>query len=228
MALLNRSSFVLATNNPDKVLEIKHEFNGAGLSLISPADLGFKIHPEETGRTFEENSQLKARETFKLLKEMGHVSHGVVADDSGFEVDALGGLPGVDSSLFLGETTSYEARNAFILKELANSQNRTARFVCVLTCILPNGEVFAVRGETEGEVAVFAKGHNGFGYDPIFYLREFGKTMAELTLDEKSKISHRGKALRLLFDKLVVKNEDFISERYPWSGGQTRKAFGSL
>ena len=205
MALSNRSSFVLATNNPDKVIEIEHEFNKAGLSLVSPADLGIKIYPEETGKTFEENSRLKARETFRLLKEVGHFSYGVVADDSGFEVDALGGLPGVDSAHYLGENTSYAERNASILKELTNSQNRTARFVCVLTCILPNGEVYVVRGVAEGEVAGSAKGHNGFGYDPIFYLPEFGKSMAELTLDEKNKVSHRGKALRLLFDKLVEK-----------------------
>ena len=205
MDLSNHSSFVLATNNPGKVLEIKHEFNEAGLGLISPAYLGLSVQPDETGKTFEENSWLKARETFRLLKEAGRGSYGVVADDSGFEVDAMGGKPGVDSALFLGENTSFAARNAFILRELEGKQDRTARFVCVITCILPNGESCVVRGVAEGEVAVCAKGHNGFGYDPIFYLPKFGKTMAELTLSEKSKISHRGKALGLLFDILMEK-----------------------
>ena len=204
MALSSHSSFVLATNNPGKVLEIKHLFDEAGLSLISPADLGIKISPEETGKTFEENSGIKAWQTYRLLKEMRHDSYGVVADDSGFEVDALGGLPGVDSALYLGENTSYEVRNASILKELDFGQKRTARFVCVITCILPNGEVKTVRSEVVGEVAASAKGHNGFGYDPIFYLPEYGKTMAELNLDEKSEISHRGNALKLLFEKLAL------------------------
>ena len=205
MALSNHSSFVLASNNAGKVLEIKHEFNEAGLSLISPADLGLKISPKETGKTFEENSSIKAWQTYRLLRETGHDSYGVVADDSGFEVDALGGLPGVDSALYLGENTSYEVRNAFIVEELKFEQDRTARFVCVITCILPSGNVETVRSEVLGEVAVIAKGQGGFGYDPIFYLPELGKTMAELTLNEKNKISHRGKALGLLFDKLVEK-----------------------
>ena len=207
MALSNLNSFVLATNNHDKVVEIKHIFNEAGLNLISPAELGLRIFPEETGRTFEENSSIKAWETFRLLKEAGHDSYGVVADDSGFEVDALGGQPGVDSALYLGENTSYDERNAFILKELESKQDRTARFVCVLTCILPSGKVEVVRGEAAGKVAMAAKGHMGFGYDPIFYVPEFGKTMAELTICEKSKISHRGIAIRLLFNILQVEKK---------------------
>ena len=202
MALSNRSSFVLATNNPAKVLEIKPMFYEAGLSLISPADLGIKIHPKETGKTFEENSSIKAWETFRLLGEVGHASYGVVADDSGLEIDALGGLPGVDSALFLGENTPYEVRNAFILKEMEKARTRAARFVCALTCILPGGEAIAIRGEVLGAVAHAIKGDDGFGYDPIFYLHELGKTMAELPLYEKNKISHRGKALKLLFGKL--------------------------
>ena len=205
MVLLSPSDFVLATNNPDKVVEIKHMFNEAGLSLVSPADLGLKILPKETGKTFEENSGIKAWETYRLLKETGYDSYGVVADDSGFEVDALGGMPGVDSALYLGENTPYAVRNAFILKELQNIQERTARFVCVITCILPDGKVEVVRGEASGEVAAESKGHGGFGYDPIFYVPELDKTMAELTPCEKYKISHRSNALRLLFKKLVEK-----------------------
>ena len=202
---MSHSSFVLASNNLGKVLEIKHEFDEAGLRLISPADLGLRVYPEETGKTFEENSKIKALETFNLLRKTGHNSYGVVADDSGFEVDALGGLPGVDSALYLGKDKSYEMRNAYILKELENFKDRTARFVCVVTCVLPNEEVKIVRSEVLGEVADFARGSGGFGYDPIFFLPELGKTMAELTPHEKNKISHRGKALRLLFEALEKK-----------------------
>ena len=205
MALSNLSSFVLATNNPGKVLEIKHVFNEAGLSLISPADLGLKIRPEETGKTFEENSKIKAVEMFGLLKEKGFDSYGVVADDSGFEVDAMGGLPGVDSAVYLGVGTSFDKRIAHILKEMETKQDRTARFVCVLHCILPCGEEIVARGEAQGVVAYAAKGTDGFGYDPIFYSPEYKKTMAEMTMCEKNEISHRGKALRLLFRLLEKK-----------------------
>ena len=205
MDLSNHSSFVLATNNPAKVTEIKHLFNEAGLSLISPADLGLHVSPNETGKTFAENSYQKASETRRLLKKAGHDSYCVVADDSGFEVDALGGLPGVDSALFLGEDATYEERNAHILNEMKLMEDRKARFVCVLTCIFPGGEHEVIRAEVEGEVARIAKGKNGFGYDPIFYVPEFGKTMAELTLDEKNKISHRGIAINRLIQKAASK-----------------------
>ena len=198
---------MLASNNPGKVVEIKHMFNEAGLSLISPADLGLKIRPEETGKTFLENSRLKAWETFRILRETGYDTYGVIADDSGLEVDALGGIPGVDSALYLGESTSYEARNAHIIKQVENMLDRTARFVCVLTCILSCGKVETVRSEIVGEVAIAAKGHNGFGYDPIFYLPDFGLTMAELTCSEKNKLSHRGNAIRQLITKLMVEKK---------------------
>jgi len=149
---------------------------------------------------------------YRLLKVKGFDSYGVVADDSGFEVDAMGGLPGVDSALYLGENTSFAVRNAHIIEKMKSRQNRTARFVCVLTCILPNGEAKVVRGEAQGVVAHAARGTEGFGYDPIFLSPEFGKTMAELTLDEKNKISHRGKALRQLIEILSGrKNEDSFS-----------------
>ena len=204
MALSSRSSFVLATNNQGKVLEIKHLFKAAGLNLLSPADLGLKVMPNETGCTFEENSRIKAQETFRVIREKGFDSYGVIADDSGFEVDALDGLPGVDSALYLGENTAYEARIAHIIEKTRLAQSRKARFVCVLTCILPNEEELSVRSEVLGEIARSAKGSGGFGYDPIFYLPELGKTMAEISSSEKDMISHRGKAVRLLLKKLKV------------------------
>ena len=206
MVLSNHNSFVLATNNPDKVLEIKHVFSAAGLSLISPADLGLRINPEETGSTFEENSGIKAWETHKHLKEKGYNTYCVVADDSGFEVDALGGQPGVDSALYLGEDKSFDERNAYILDKMRFEKNRKARFVCVITCIFPDGEALVIRAEAEGEVAYSEKGNDGFGYDPIFYVPEYGKTMAELSLDKKNTISHRGKALKRLI-KIIMERK---------------------
>ena len=211
MVLSNRSSFVLASNNPGKVQEVMHKFNEAGLDLISPADLGFCISPDEVGRTFLENSRIKAYETFKLLRGNNHKSLGVIADDSGLEIDALGGMPGVDSALYLGKDVTYDVRNAYIIKQMEGVTSRTARFVCVLTCILPNGEEKTVRGTVTGEVSHAPKGFYGFGYDPIFFLPEYGKTMAELPLEEKNKISHRSRALTLLFDVLRGLDEDIIS-----------------
>ena len=201
MALSSPSSFVLASNNKGKVREILPMFNAAGFNLITPADLGLEIAPKETGKTFEENSCIKAWETYKFLKDLGHEASGVVADDSGFCVDALGGLPGVDSALYLGENVPKEVRNASIISQMETKADRTARFVCVVTCFIC-GKKEVVRGEVFGEVAHYAKGDFGFGYDPIFYLPEYKKTMAELPLEEKNKLSARGKAFELLLKKI--------------------------
>lgn len=196
MDLSNPSKFVFATNNPNKKAEIMPLFREAGLCLCSPAEYGVIVLPGETGNTFHENAEIKAVETFCALNGKGITGNHVFADDSGFEVEALGGLPGVDSALFLGEGTSYEVRNEYILREMENAENRRCRFVCVICHVLPSGEAHFYLDEVVGEVAKKACGTGGFGYDPIFYLPEYGKTMAELDMDEKNKQSHRGKAIR--------------------------------
>ena len=196
----NPSKFVLATNNPNKKEEIMPMFREAGLCLLSPADLGFKIHPTETGSTFQQNAEIKALETFRFLEKNGHGDFFVIADDSGFEVEAMNGLPGVDSALFLGEGTSYETRNAHIVKEMEFVTNRRCRFVSVVCLVSLDGETRFFYGEVVGEVARSVCGMGGFGYDPIFYLPGYKKTMAELGMDEKNRISHRGKAIRSMLE----------------------------
>ena len=196
MDLSNPSRFVLASNNPNKAKEILPFFDEAGLCLYSPADFGIEIKPMETGKTFHDNAEIKALETSRALNAHGIFDCYVFADDSGFEVEAMGGLPGVDSALFLGEGTSYYARNAHIVREMENRSNRRCRFVCVICCVFPKGEARFFCGEVVGEVAVGICGTGGFGYDPIFYLPGHKKTMAELSLEEKNHLSHRGKAIK--------------------------------
>ena len=194
----SQGAFVLATNNGAKVAELARLFEEAGLTLFSPADFGARVSPEENGGSFAENAKIKAEATRAELRRRGRGDLGVVADDSGFEVDALGGLPGVDSAYYLGEGASYEARMSHILAEMESANCRAARYVCALACIMPDGGLVTVLETAEGEVAMSARGAGGFGYDPIFWLPGLGKTMAELGLDEKNKISHRGKAFRRL------------------------------
>ena len=170
-------------------------------------DLNLSLSPEETGNTFEENSKIKAVETAEFLRLHGYLDAIVLADDSGLAIDAMDGRPGVDSALFLGADTPHGQRNAFIINELHGKPpgERTAYFVCVITCCWPSGEVLTVRGELEGLIAQAAKGENGFGYDPIFYVPTLDKNMAELSQEEKNKISHRGQAVREMIKKLKGK-----------------------
>jgi len=197
--------YVLATNNPGKAREWQAIFKAAGLELKSLHDLKLEMPPpDETGGTFEANSRIKATVTADFLRDNGHKDVTVLADDSGLEIDAMNGAPGVDSALFLGADTPYEVRISSILKELANTphRERSARFVCVITAVLPSGEILATRGELEGFIARDTKGENGFGYDPVFWVPEHEKHLAELTKEEKNKISHRGKALEKMLELL--------------------------
>jgi len=194
---------LLATNNLGKVKEIKPHVNKAlARDIISLADLGLFFEAAETGETFESNAVQKASETANFLCQQGHSDFIVIADDSGFCVEALGGEPGVDSANFMGRETPYEIRNEYIINEVNKSSNRRAKFMCVIACAFPSGEVVTTTGEVHGEVAQNPKGKNGFGYDPIFFVPALGKTMAELTPDEKSAISHRGQALNKMLDIL--------------------------
>ncbi len=188
---------IFATHNQGKVVEIK-QILGEGYDVFSLKDLDVHTEIEENGTSFEENAIIKAKAICEMTGEM------VLADDSGFEVDYLNGEPGIYSARYLGEDTSYDIKNADLLKrcEGVPEEKRGARFVCVIACAYPDGNVITTKGVIEGKLAHEPKGTHGFGYDPIFYLPERGCTTGELLPEEKNKISHRGIALRKMVEKL--------------------------
>jgi XTP/dITP diphosphohydrolase len=181
---------LLATNNPGKAREYKSLLSGVPFELVTPAELGVDAEVEETGTTFEENARLKAT---TLAAESGLLT---LADDSGLEVAALGGEPGTLSARYAGENASDADRVNYLLSKMQNvpEGKRQARFRCVIAIATPQGEVELCSGECQGFIALKPKGNRGFGYDPIFYLPELKKTMAELPPEEKNRISHRGRA----------------------------------
>ena len=190
---------VFATANEGKVKEIKEILKDFPIEVASMKDMGITADIEENGSTFEENSLIKARTLVKLT------GLPALADDSGLEVDYLNGEPGIYSARYLGRDTDYDYKNNYIINKLSDAKDkeRSARFVCVISLVLPDGREFVERGVVEGLIGYEQKGENGFGYDPIFYLPEYGKTSAELSPDEKNKISHRGKALSAM-KKLIM------------------------
>lgn len=181
---------LLASTNIHKLEEYRAIFTAIPFRLLSLRDLQLTMDVEETGTTFAENAQLKA---LAYAKASGILS---LADDSGLEIDALNGAPGVYSARFAGRGTSYEERFRIILTQLEGlpMQQRTARFRCAITIAEPSGYSQTVEGTIEGQIADAPRGNNGFGYDPIFYLPALAKTMAELTSEQKNRISHRGQA----------------------------------
>ena len=182
---------VFATTNEGKVKEIKEILAGFPIEVVSMKEMNITADIEENGATFEENSLIKAREVSKLT------GLPAMADDSGLEVDYLNGEPGIYSARYLGRDTDYDYKNNYIIDKLkeAKGEERSARFVCVISLVLPDGREFVKKGVMEGRIGYEIKGENGFGYDPIFFLPEYGKTSAEISAEEKNKISHRGKAL---------------------------------
>lgn len=192
---------LFATTNEGKMEEVRMILKDMPFEILSLRDAGISADIEENGTSFEENAAIKAKTIMELTKEM------VMADDSGLEVDYLHGEPGIYSARYLGEDTSYEIKNRHILKllEEASPEERTARFVSAIACAFPDGELLTVRGTVEGQIGYELKGRNGFGYDPIFYLPEFGCTTAELLPEQKNKISHRSRALRRMAEKLKEK-----------------------
>lgn len=191
-----------ASKNRGKVAEITAALTGLPLTVIPVTDCGDFPEPEETGETFAANAELKAR---YYAAATGLIC---LADDSGLEVDALGGAPGVYSARFAGETATDAENNAKLLSLLAGveAERRTARFRCVLVYFEPQGMLLTAQGVCEGIILESERGEGGFGYDPLFYIPEYGKTLAEMTLAEKNKVSHRGAALgklsKLLAEKL--------------------------
>ena len=183
---------LLATTNRGKLREYRHLLKGLPFTLVTPADEGIDITVDEKEKTFEENARLKAT-TYSRLS--GLVA---LADDSGLEVDALDGGPGIVSARFAGEQASDKDRVEHLLDRLKDvpREKRTARFRCVIAIATPEGRAELCDGECQGLIAFEPRGENGFGYDPVFYLPEFGKTVAELSLETKNRVSHRGKAAR--------------------------------
>ena len=189
---------ILATNNQHKLTEFRRVLDPIGVTVISQNEAGISVDVEETGKTFEENAQIKAKAICDLTGEI------VLADDSGLEIDYLNKEPGIYSARYMGEDTSYHIKNEKLIERLEGvpDEKRTARFVCAIAAAFPDGTMKTVRAAMEGRIGYKESGENGFGYDPIFYLPEYGCTSAELSMEEKNKISHRGKALRMIKDEL--------------------------
>lgn len=191
-------TFVIASNNPKKVNELNRILNPMGITAKTAKEMGVSLDDvEETGTTFVENARLKARAAFERTK------LPCIADDSGLMVDALNGAPGVYSARYSGENATDSANNEKLLAELSQVQpaRRTAKFVCVICCILENGKEIIAHGECIGTIAAKPRGNDGFGYDPLFIV-EGGKRFAQLSPEEKDKISHRGNAIRILKQQL--------------------------
>ena len=193
---------LLATNNAGKVKEYRSLLQGIPFELVTPKEMGNTMDVAETGATYRENARLKA---CSLAAQSGLLT---LADDSGIEVDALNGEPGVMSARYAGENASDAERIDHLLSELKDvpKEKRTARFYCLIAIAQPNGTVQFCDGECKGTIAFKPSGERGFGYDPIFYLPEWGKTMAELPVEVKNQISHRGTAeqkAKLLLQKMA-------------------------
>lgn len=189
---------IFATGNAGKMREIREIMADTGAEILSMKEAGLSADIEENGSTFEENAIIKAKAIAALTDDI------VLADDSGLEVDYLNKEPGVYSARYLGEDTSYEIKNQAILDRLAGvpKEKRTARFVCAIAAAMPDGEILVTRETIEGYIGEKPEGNGGFGYDPIFYVDEYGCSTAELTEEQKNEVSHRGKALRAMKEKL--------------------------
>ena len=178
--------------------EISRILEDLGMEILSMKEAGISTDIEENGATYEENALIKARAVAACTNAI------VLADDSGLEIDYLDRQPGVYSARYMGEDTSYTMKNASLISRLEGvpDERRTARFVCAIAAVLPDGRELTTRATVEGRIGYEERGQGGFGYDPIFYVPELGKTTAELTEDEKNEVSHRGKALRLMKEEL--------------------------
>lgn len=189
---------IFATSNEGKMKEIRQIMADSEYEVISLKEAGISAVIDENGTTFEENAIIKAKAIAELTGELA------MADDSGLEVDFLDKAPGIYSARFLGETTGYDVKNGYILEKLKGvpKEQRSARFVCAIACVFPDGKTLTKTATIEGYIGDEIRGENGFGYDPIFMVEEYGKTTAELTMEEKNKISHRAKALRAMKEEL--------------------------
>lgn len=194
---------IFATGNENKMREVREILAELPVEILSMKEAGISSDPDENGETFEENALIKAKAVAAVLPEQLKDSV-VLADDSGLEVDAMDKMPGVQSARWMGHDTSYRIKNAKIIENLEGVpvEKRTARFVDAIAAVLPDGRELVVRGVIEGKIGYEEKGENGFGYDPIFMLPDMSRSTAELSPEEKNEISHRGKALRQIAEKL--------------------------
>lgn len=193
-----KTKLIFATGNQDKMREIREILAGLNVEILSMKEAGIHAEISEDGTTFEENALIKA----KAIADMTDAV--VLADDSGLEIDYLNREPGVYSARYMGEETSYEIKNQALLKRLegVEKEKRTARFVCAVAAVFPDGETIVKRGTIEGYIGDKPEGENGFGYDPIFYVEAYGCSTAAMTREQKNAVSHRGNALRAVRGEL--------------------------
>ncbi len=190
---------IFATGNEHKMVEIRMILEDLGVRILSQREAGIWADVVEDGTTFEENALIKATEIAKAARKMpGYEKAVILADDSGLEIDYLNKEPGIYSSRYMGEDTSYDIKNQVLIDRLEGvpDEQRTARFVCAIAAAFPDGSSEVVRGTMEGMIGYEIAGENGFGYDPIFFLPEYGCTSAEIAPEKKNELSHRGEGLR--------------------------------
>lgn len=203
-------TIIFATGNKNKMIEIRMILADLGCRILSQKEAGIQADVVEDGQTFEENALIKATTIADIARKMPEYKNAVVlADDSGLEIDALNKEPGIYSARYMGEDTSYDIKNQALIDRLEGvpDEKRTARFVCAIATALPDGSTEVVRGTMEGRIGYEITGKNGFGYDPIFYLPQFGCSSAELEPEKKNELSHRGEGLRKMRKVLEEKLE---------------------
>ena len=203
-------TIIFATGNKNKMIEIRMILADLGCKILSQKESGIQADVVEDGQTFEENALIKATTIADIARKMPEYRNAVVlADDSGLEIDALNKEPGIYSARYMGEDTSYDIKNQALIDRLEGvpDEKRTARFVCAIAAALPDGSTEVVRGTMEGRIGYEITGENGFGYDPIFYLPQFGCSSAELEPEKKNELSHRGEGLRKMRKVLEEKLE---------------------
>jgi XTP/dITP diphosphohydrolase len=215
---MSMPKLLLATNNPGKLAEYRALLDGCGWELVAPAELGLTLSGEEVGQTYEENAKMKAVQAAQAS------GLWALADDSGLEVEALGGEPGPQSARFGGEEATYQEKMALLLERLRGvpPQKRKCRFVCVIAIAEPSGEVKLCQGACRGLVAEAPHGEGGFGYDPIFYLPDMARTMAQLAAAEKNALSHRGRAARIarqMLEELLYEQRERVRTSHTSEGG---------
>lgn len=195
---MDRKKIIFATGNEGKMREIRMILADMGMEILSMKEAGVQADIVEDGTTFTENAIIKAKAVMEITGEIA------MADDSGLVIDYLNGEPGIYSARYMGEDTSYDIKNQNLIDRLAGvpEAERTAHFACAIACALPDGTVLTCEGTMEGIIGYESRGTNGFGYDPILYLPEYGCASAELSLEKKNELSHRGKALRIMREKL--------------------------
>ena len=193
---------IFATGNSNKMREIREIYGDLGYEILSMKEAGIDVDIVEDGKTFEENAMIKAR----AVSEAYDGDAVVLADDSGLVVDALGGEPGIYSARYLGEDTPYSEKNRVIIERLSGvpKDERSARFVCAIAAVFPDGHTAVKRGTIEGYIGYEPAGEHGFGYDPIFYVDEYGCSTAQMSPEQKNAISHRGSALRMMKEELFA------------------------